>query len=177
MITPKQPDASLDPALIGLIRELATAMDDASNVVQRYGFTGLGDPKWVRLQHNPEFDRRLREAIREWQGVTSTQKRVRLKALTLLEANILGLQDVLGGSNLGNRVDAFKFLYQLAGLNGTPESPVAANGAGTGFNITLNIGTGAGAKTLTVKADTSPVIEHEDSPPFAEVLAEGENDA
>lgn len=135
-----------------LAREIAQDIREVADVLGDYGFTGIEDPKWQRLQQSHDFIHLLIQATREWNAADSTPKRIRYKALASLEMVVAEMHVIaMTHQSAERRIEAAKFLKDLAGFggNGGIGAGNALEGSG-GVSITINIG------SRTVQATVQP---------------------
>lgn len=147
----------LDGTYASLARELAQDIREPAEIIVDYGFSGLNDPAWKRLQQSHDFIHMLIQATREWNAADSTPKRIRYKALASLELLVAELHVIaMTHSNVERRLEAMKLVKSLAGFDSTG----GIGGAGalndsSGVSITINIGD----KTVSARLAPSKIID------------------
>lgn len=146
---PKPPETTL---LTLIARELATEAFTLDQILVRYDI----DQEYYDKAISPNvfFQHVLADYIKEWQSISSTQKRVAFSALVALEENLPVLADRMGSraSGLADAVAAAKLFKELAGI----ATPAPSTGQqGNAFSIRIDFG------SHKVALDATPVIEEE----------------
>lgn len=141
----------LDPTAVSLAREIAQDIHEVEDIILRFGYKGMDDPRWTMLKESRAFQTTLQDAIQEWNAADSTAKRIRYKAAASVEASLPEFHRAMVNplAPLPARVEALKQMSRLAGM-AEGAVPMGAPGAGaSGFQLTINIGDG---KAMTVSA-------------------------
>lgn len=150
----------LDGHAAALARELAQGIREPLAILQEYGFTGVDDPAWQSLSGTAEFQRLLEGLVREWNAADTTTRRVRAKALASVELGLLELHTMMTSERVDPkvRVDAFKVMKGVAGLDTQPGVGSMGGDGGSGVSIKIVIG----QQTVTKDVQAAPpTIEHE----------------
>lgn len=151
-------DVSL-PKLAALARAIA---QDIYPLPQLLNDNGITQNQYDFLIENNEFFKStLAQECKDWQGIASTQKRVRLQALAALEEKLPNIASRMGSAaeKLGDVVEAAKLFAKIADVDTT------SGGVGTGgqgFTISIDLG-----------ADTRITIGPPGDPPQSEGAATG----
>lgn len=134
---------TIDPLVATLAREIAQDIFTVEDILRMHGLS-LDHPTWMRIQQSDEFNRLYEQFVREWNAADSTPKRIRAKAMVVVEDVLPKLHsNILDGGTSG--VEAMKMVAKLAGLDAPPaQTP----GDGAGFSLTINI---AGDKQVKVE--------------------------
>lgn len=129
-----------------LAREIAMDIFPVHDVLRLHQLT---DEQWQRIQSNPKFQQMLGDMVTEWNSTASTKERIKIKAQTGLESELEHYVRAIKDENipLAQRVEAGKFLAKLGELDGN----VLGGAGGSGFNITLNIGTTSTTQAVEIK--------------------------
>jgi len=150
----------LDDDLTGrLIQDVAYRIHAPETIAVRYGFGTVDNLKQYLASH-PQVTKetqRLR-AIVDSDG--SLEARARLKAGFASENLVPQIHGIASDPTkpAGVRIDAFKQLNRMAGLDGMPASAKDGGGSGTQFNLTINMPGGRTEKIVTTVVD-QPAIE------------------
>jgi hypothetical protein len=151
---------ALDGHAASLARELAQGIRDPLAILAEYGFSGTDDPAWLALSGTTEFQRLLDSLTREWNAADSTKQRVRVKALASVETGLIDLHAMMTSERVDPkvRVDAFKVMKGIAGLDAPAGVGGMAGEGGGGVSIKIVIG----QQSVTKNVESAPtVIEHE----------------
>jgi hypothetical protein len=132
-----------------LAREIAMDIFPIHDIIALHRLT---DEEWDRIQRNPKFNQMVADMATEWNSAANTRERVKVKAATGLESTLeIYIRAIADESiPLNQRVEAGKFLARVGELDNAQQ--ILGGGGGTGFHITMNIGT-------EVKRFDGPVIE------------------
>lgn len=127
-------------ALAQFARELAQDIGLLPAILLKYKLT---QAQYEFLEkHNKFFRSTLRQEIKNWQSVTSTEARLRLQAQAALEQQMPIIANRMGNAaeKLGDAVEAFKVVAKIAGVDTPPAGPVAA---GERYQIVIDLGAGS----------------------------------
>jgi uncharacterized protein (DUF1786 family) len=142
-----------------LAREIASDMRDVAEILALYDVT---EPQWEALQRSSRFQSLLQSAIEEWQSVTNTPERVKMKSLAFVEEALpeffARVHD--GKETLSAKNEVLKTISRLAGIGGPVEGAIS----GERMVITINLGAD---HQLQFRSDV-PTIEGD----FEEVTSE-----
>jgi len=135
MMLPLPLTISPDSASNTLALELVARLEPASSVLARYGIT---PEEAERLLATPTFKAQLREAHQFWNSPENREERIRIKAAMMSEDALPEMHMLLhdGEKPMTARVDLFKTINRLAGLDKTAEGAVGTGG----FRIVMNFG-------------------------------------
>jgi uncharacterized protein (DUF1786 family) len=118
-----------------LAREIASDMRDLEEVLALYD---VSTPQWEALQRSTRFQALLKTAMEEWQSVTNTPERVKMKSLAFVEealpeffARVHDQKETLSSKN-----EVLKTISRLAGIGGPVEGAIS----GERMVITINLG-------------------------------------
>lgn len=130
-------------ALAQLAREVAQDISELPDILRKHGLT----PEQYQFleAHNAYFKSVLENEIKSWQGIKSTEARIRLQAQAAIEMQLPTLATRMGSTaeKLGDAVEAFKAISKVAGVDNAPAS------AGVpGEKFTINIDLGAGTRVV-----------------------------
>ncbi len=116
------------------------------------GHFNVNPEVWDEFKFNPAFKRVYDEAKTIWSGDLNSSKRVKLKALAMLEDSLPVLHKIMYDDSIhvSNRLEAVK---QTARLAGAEQQEAAAAGVGAPFRLEINIGTEDGMKTISLGGD------------------------
>lgn len=139
--------------------DLAMELHNRSTVWNRHGIDPLHGEAMLL---DPFFKKMVESAKKEWQAVTNTKQRIRLKAQLAVEDSIADLYKLACDINSPGaaRVSAFK---ELVNLSGTAVQQEGGGGvAGPSVNIYLN-GDSAPAVTIAAGKSNGHLMENEDA--------------
>lgn len=142
------------PKLAALAAELGAKLLPTEEVLKRFGLTAL-DLK--QLLQDPQFRHMVTDFRREWNSPMSAKDRIKLKALLMVEDNLLTLHQLFNNdlTNPTARLAAYDQMVKLA--DAAPKRESAAGG-GSQFHLTLNLGSHA-AEPFTIDAATQATID------------------
>jgi hypothetical protein len=145
-----------DVKLVKLAREIAMGIKDIPDVLYDNSLTQREFEEILRLPH---FDRMLQAGKREWEGLGSTEDRVRVKAGAVLEQYLPELYARLNdrGEPMMAKVKAMELLTKMAGF-GDRDLP---NTGTPGDKVQVIINLGADTRLEFQKTLPAKVIEHE----------------
>jgi len=124
-------------ALAQIAREVAQDISMLPAILQKHKLT---QSQYEFLEkHNTFFRGILASEIKSWQGIKSTEQRLRLQAQAALEQQMPSLATRMGhaAEKLGDAVEAAKFFARVAGVDSAPSGPVSA---GERYQITIDLG-------------------------------------
>lgn len=154
------------PILAALARDLAQDIIPLPVLLNKHGLT---QNQYDFLAENNEFFKNtLAQECRDWQSISSTEKRLRLQALAALEDKLPTLANRMGSAaeKLGDVVEAAKFFARVAAVD-APANGGAAGGSG--FTISIDLG----ADTRITIGDTSggaPAADQSGAGPVPKVI-------
>lgn len=138
--------------------DLVNQVHSYKTIAERYG---LGDESGLVawLQANPAFAQEVAKLRAMFSSDMSAQDRARLKAALASEELIPDIFKLVASptTSAATKVDGFKQLNRMAGIDGIPAASKDGGGSGTQFNLTINLPTGVEKITTTVV--DQPVIE------------------
>jgi hypothetical protein len=143
-----------DDMVLRLIYDLAQRIHTAETIAKRYGFqTEPRLKKW--LGEHPTVVRQAAKLQAIVNSDRSAEERARLKATFATEELIAPMAAIAGNPTVpaGQRIDAFKQLNRVAGVDGMPVSQKDGGGSGTQFNLTINMPDGRTEKIITTVVD------------------------
>lgn len=145
------------PKMAALSAELGANLLPLEEVLKRFGLT-IGNLK--DLLRNPQFRHMVKEFKREWNSPMSAKDRIKLKALLMVEDNLLTLHTLFNNAatNPTARLSAFDAMVKLA--DAAPKV-TAPEGGGNKFHLTLNLGAHQ-ATPFTIDAETQATIDKTD---------------
>jgi hypothetical protein len=133
------PNPLLDDALIlRLIHDLAAGIHTRKTIAQRYGFKDIaGLVKY--LTNHPGVVEQIKKARAIITSDEGSESRVKLKALQATEALIPATAGIAADPRVApqQRIDAFKQLSRVSGMDGSAAAVAASKSFGPAF--TLNI--------------------------------------
>jgi len=142
------------PKLAALAAELGAKLLPTDEVLRRFQLT----PQDLRLLlQDPQFRHMITDFRREWNSPMSAKDRIKLKALLMVEDNLLTLHQLFNNdlTNPTARLAAYDQMVKLA--DAAPKRESAAEG-GSKFHLTLNLGAHA-AQPFTIDAETQKFID------------------
>ena len=141
------------PKLAALAAELGAKLLPTEEVLKRFGLTPL-DLK--QLLQDPQFRHMITDFRREWNSPMSAKDRIKLKALLMVEDNLMTLHQLFNNdlTNPTARLAAYDQMVKLA--DAAPKREAAGDG-GSQFHLTLNLGAHA-AEPFTIDAATQATI-------------------
>jgi hypothetical protein len=115
---------------------LAQRIRDPEEILAELGFT---EDDWKELERSRVFRKLLEQAQAEWNSVTKTSQRVKLKAGVNIEMSLPQFyQDMVDASQpLVARVKALELMARLAGL---PEVEATEHAPGAQFKLEIHLG-------------------------------------
>ena len=142
------------PKLAALAAELGAKLLPTEEVLKRFGLTPL-DLK--QLLQDPQFRHMITDFRREWNSPMSAKDRIKLKALLMVEDNLITLHQLFNNdlTNPTARLAAYDQMVKLA--DAAPKREAAADG-GSKFHLTLNLGAHT-AEPFTIDAATQATID------------------
>lgn len=163
------PENDLDDVMRSVARNLALGIYPLETILEQLSIPQKEFELW---KAHPRFLGYLKSEKEEWVAAANTPARTKLKAGIILEDFMLEAGSLLSDNKLplNHRVELGKLLGKLSGI-GEPKMTGVVGGAGGGFQLQINIGTGAedavtiSPKTITAKA-SAPVIELDDDDEF-----------
>ncbi len=138
------------PQMTALARDLAMDLYTVDVILNKHR---LNNAQFEFLRENNEyFKSTLVQQANEWQGVKSTQDRLRAQAAAALEEQLPTLASRMGkqSEKLADTVEAAKLFAKIAGVDAVP-----AGAHTTGERFTINIDLGADARII-VGAGAAP---------------------
>lgn len=144
---------SAEPMLfVKLAREIAADLRPLPDILEHHGVS-IDD--WERISANSTFQRYLASSIEEWNGVSNTPERVRVKSMAFVEE---WLPELYARGNdpkepLSAKVELLKTVSKLGGVGGVETS----GGSGERMIVQINLGADHKlefAKDITPKPDT-----------------------
>jgi hypothetical protein len=141
--------------LVKLAREIAMGIDDIPDILFNNGLT---QREFAEIQQLPHFNNALAGCRKEWDALSSTEDRVRVKAGAVLEQYMPELYSRLNDRSepLMAKMKALEHLSKLAGF-GDRDIP---NAGSPGDRVQVIINLGADVKLEYQKQLPSKVIEH-----------------
>lgn len=119
--------------------ELAAGITDATEICARYK---ISTAQWAKLKKTPVFREMIKEALQTWHGAMNAGSRITKKAEIVIE-DAIEVYDRMIHSNetpAAVRVEAGKFLAQLAGRTGKGDGIAPGASGGSGLVLNINIG-------------------------------------
>jgi hypothetical protein len=144
---------SAEPLLfVKLAREIASDLRPLPDILMHHG---VSDEDWGRISANPTFQRYLRSSIEEWNGVSNTPERVRIKAIAFVEEWLpeLYARGHDAKEPLSAKVELLKTMSKMGGVGGIE----AVGGGGDRMIVQINLGADHKlefAKDITPKSGT-----------------------
>lgn len=135
MIIPAPIVSSLDtPKLAALAAELGANLLPLPEILRRFDLTGHALKVLLKDQ---QFRMMVKDFKREWNSPMSAKDRIKLKALLMVEDNLLELHTIFNDMKLNPtaRMDAFKMMTELSDAKPKKDTP-----EGSKFSLTLNLG-------------------------------------
>jgi hypothetical protein len=141
--------------LVKLAREIAMGIDDIPDILYNNGLTLR---EFEEIQRLPHFNNALAGCRKEWDALSSTEDRVRVKAGAVLEQYMPELYSRLNDRDepMMAKMKAMEMLAKLAGF-GDRDIP-SAGAPGDRVQVIINLG--ADVKLAYQKELPSKVIEH-----------------
>lgn len=150
-----QAQSTLDqPKLAALAAELGAKLLPTEEVLKRFSLT----PTDLRhLLQDPQFRHMITDFRREWNSPMSAKDRIKLKALLMVEDNLMTLHQLFNNdlTNPTARLAAYDQMVKLADAAPKKEHD---GGGGSNFHLTLNLGAHA-AEPFTIDAKTQSMID------------------
>ena len=149
-----------DDMILRLIYDLAQRIHTTDTVAKRYGF-GTEAKLKLWLAEHPTVVRQAAKLKAIVESDRSAEERARLKATFATEELIAPMAALAGDPRIptGQRIDAFKQLNRVAGVDGMPAaSKDGKEGGGTQFTINFQF-SGGRTESLTTVVDAPPQIE------------------
>lgn len=144
-----------DLLFVQLAREIAMDIHPLETILKNHA---VSDDDWQVIRANPQFNEYLRIYIQEWNSATSTEQRVKIKAMSFVEealpemfARVHSPDEALPG-----KVKAFEVVTKIAGLGAQQQGGPAT---GEKFSITINMGAD---EKLVINATQPKAITAED---------------
>ena len=139
--------------LAKLAREVAMEIKTHDMILAQFGIT---EAQYAKIAALPFFQQTVKTFAVEWNSALSTSDRVRIQALTNLEAAmpILGAKMMTPDGKLAEQVEAGKFFAKVSGL----DTPKPLNSAEK-FVININLGADTNLRFEKDITPTSPPIE------------------
>lgn len=149
--------------LARLARELAQDIIEPDQIRRAFDLT---TDQFEKILEDNNFQRMLREMIRDWNSASGVGERVKLKAATAVEVALDTMfRDITDRTlPLNQRVEAVKLLAKLGELSDRGDI-IGAAGVGSGVSININLGVpGDGQPPKVVNVTAEPkVIEHDEA--------------
>jgi hypothetical protein len=129
--------------LAQLARDIAQDIGMLPAILQKHNLT-QAQYDWIRT-HNKFYIVTEQQEINAWQGIKSTEVRLRLQAQAALEEQMPKIATRMGNAaeKLGDVVEAFKAVARIAGVDTPPAGPVT-----NGERYTINIDLGADTRIV-----------------------------
>ena len=142
------------PQMAALAAELGAELLPTTEILKRFDLTE--DALKHLLRNDAQFRMMIKDFKREWNSPMSAKDRIKLKALLMVEDNLISLHTMFNNINTNPtaRMDAFKQMVTLA--DAAPKKDVL--GDGPKFNLTLNLGAHA-CEPFTISAEASAHLE------------------
>lgn len=124
-------------AMVALARDLAMNIDTVADILKKHKLT---DAHYGYLsQFNEFFKNTLAQQAKEWQGVGSTQDRLRAQAAAALESQFPTIASRMGSASekLADVVEAAKLFAKVADVDAGTRG---ARPSGEGFTISIDLG-------------------------------------
>lgn len=143
-----------DDMIWRLIYDLAQRIHDAPTIARRYGFRTEAKLRQYLAAH-PTVVAQAAKLKAIVDSDKSTEERARLKAQFATEELIAPMAALAGNPTVpaGQRIDAFKQLNRVAGVDGMPTASKESGGSGTQFSLTINMPDGRTEKIITTVVD------------------------
>lgn len=132
-------DANRDASLILRLQyDVAAQLNTYPVIAKRYGFAGEED-LFVFLQEHPEITKNIKQIRALINSEENSETRVRMKAVQATEFLIATTTSIAADDTVSpqQRIDAFKQLSRVGGVDGV--NSAAKGGAASGTAFTLNI--------------------------------------
>ena len=145
--------SSLDlPKMAALAAELGANLLPLPEILRRFDLDG---PTLKVLLKDQQFRMMIKDFKREWNSPMSAKDRIKLKALLMVEDNLLELHKIFNNIDLNPtaRMDAFKMMTELSDAKPKKEAIESAK-----FNLTLNLGPHA-AQPFEISAEAQGYLE------------------
>ena len=145
---------SSDDMRAALAAELAVGILPLPDILKRFDMTSA---ELKVLMKDANFKQMVSQFKREWNEASNSKERVRIKAVIMVEENLLELHSIFNDIELNPsaRLDAFKQMVSLADVAPKTNAP----DSGPKFNLTLNLGSSREPVTIdatTVDSDQNP---------------------
>lgn len=143
-----------------LAREIATNVYPLDTILNHFQ---ISPREWQAINDNPTFQRYLSIAVQEWNSVTSTNQRIKLKMMIAIEHALPELvrQLMVNDEPLASRAKLLELMMRGSEIGVVKNSDGTTAGS---VQITINLGAD---KQLSVEAslpkqvNQAPVIEHD----------------
>lgn len=135
------------------IAELAAKINEPSDILEKYGIS-MGEFRFLRELNS--FRVAYKEAKLFWNSDANAKERIAVKAGMLVEDTLLDVFDIIknADANLAARLDAFKQLKEIAGVDARAQAAGAGGGNGQRVFIDINFG---GASRISRETEVNPV--------------------
>ncbi len=145
------------PMVAALAAELGAKLLPTEEVMSRFG---IDRPALAKLLKDPQFRHMIADFRREWNSPMQAKDRIKLKALLMVEDNLITLHQMFNNVNMNAtaRLNAYEQMIKLA--DAAPKKDLI-DGGGAKFNLTLNLGAHQ-AKPFVIDAETQATIEARD---------------
>lgn len=152
---PSGPRDIMSSHIFQIAAEVAMDLMPVEDIKQLYGFD---DESWAKLVSNPQFDAQLQSSIIAWNSAKNAEARIKFKAQASIEMSMLRLHSDINNTEiaLSARMEAFKAMMKLAGMD--KQEAAAGSAMGNGWSLTINLGGGEQVR-VTPTAPAAPTIE------------------
>lgn len=152
---PTSVESKMKPALA---LELAAQLRPAVEVLKQFGITA---DEWEIIKKHPHFQRAFSEAKEFWESDKNAAERVKCVSTMMVEESLVTLFEMTHDVELhpSSRLDAFKTIAKIAGVDNSGSKAVGPGGGPTQerFQININLTPVDGNPVNQVVIDAEPL--------------------
>jgi orotate phosphoribosyltransferase-like protein len=139
--------------MAALAAELGAELLPVPEILKRFDMSA--DTLRHLLKKDAQFRSMIKDFKREWNSPMSAKDRIKLKALLMVEDNLMELHRIFNNMDLNPtaRMDAFKMMTELSDAKPKKEAPDGAK-----FSLTLNLGPHA-TEPYEISAEAKTYLE------------------
>lgn len=121
--------------LLKLSREIARNIHPLEQILERFG---ISPELWDVIRQNPRFTEFVRSETEAWESASSTDQRVRVKSLSMIEEALPEMYERMHDPRepLSSKVELFKTIGRFGGIGAGSIDGVG----GDKLSVTINLG-------------------------------------
>jgi hypothetical protein len=175
----------------GLVRLATDLAMEARTPAEIFAEWGIGlpgqDPRADAVMENTAFREIYQQIAREWEGVTGTTQRIRLKSALIVEEALPAIHQMITATEGDHRLrlEAFKQLSKMSGVEDEAKKPTDGTekfvvniriGGNELARVEADVESASPARTITGTAEPVPLARARPDPPRASDPDDGGSD-